>query len=67
VSEDIIDIAGRMDVVIDLVTGYRAKMQTAGFNETAAEIMATQYHAYLMTVLTRSMSDSVKVQESDDA
>lgn len=43
-----LDVLESMGPIIDSAAGYREKCIAAGFNETAAEMMALQYHQALM-------------------
>lgn len=45
------ELANAVDLlapVLEAVVGYRQRCLEAGFNETAAEFMALQYHAVLL-------------------
>ena len=44
----VLDVLESMSPIIEGAAGYREKCIAAGFNETAAEMMALQYHQALM-------------------
>lgn len=47
-AEAMHQLADAMTQVIEAVTGYRAKLETAGFSPRAAEAMSIDYHRALM-------------------
>jgi hypothetical protein len=50
-AEALMGMAEQVSAVVDAVKGYQDKMIAAGFNETAAEMMAVQYHSMIMETL----------------
>ena len=53
-AEALMQMAEQVTAVIDAVKGYQEKLLAAGFNETAAEMMAVQYHAMIMESLSKA-------------
>jgi hypothetical protein len=50
-AEVLMAVADKVSAVIDAVRGYQERLIAAGFNETAAEMMAVHYHSMIMEML----------------
>lgn len=54
-TKALLDLGEMMAAVPEAVAGYRAQLQEAGFNETASEMMAVQYHQHIIAMLMKSI------------
>lgn len=46
--QEIATMMDSMDQVLEVVNGYRAKLEAAGYSPTAAEVMAMDFHRLIM-------------------
>ena len=52
-SAQFLNVAELLDPLVDMVAGYRAKLELAGYSPTMAEAMSAQLHG---TMLARMFS-----------
>lgn len=48
IIEGFAEMAELMSIMLESVNGYRAQCLAAGYSETAAEVMAMQYHMVIL-------------------
>lgn len=60
-AEAMMQMAELGTTIIESVAGYRAVAQASGFSETISEVMAKDYHKFLLTTISNGLDSGSKV------